>query len=178
MDDKMKSGEADRIERDAKDIIEAGQELEKARERELELTRDEASIDAQIAELQRRKEADHKGEQEARDAEEKEEQRIADDLHDIEEARGGTGGGSHPEPAPKNVTIIINTVDYEEPKGKILYQRIVSLAYPDFAAFPNATYSIIYERGPKNNTQGVLSRDGSVEITNGMRFRVKRTGES
>lgn len=76
------------------------------------------------------------------------------------------------------IQIVINTKDYEEPKGKITYQRVVELAYPDFARFPNATYSIIYERGASDNPQGVLSKDGSVEIVKGMRFRVKRTGES
>lgn len=76
------------------------------------------------------------------------------------------------------IQIVINTKDYEEPKGKITYQRIVELVYPDFAKHPNATYSIIYERGTSDNHQGTLSKEDSVEIVKGMRFRVKRTGES
>jgi hypothetical protein len=76
------------------------------------------------------------------------------------------------------VTITINTKDFEEPKGKITYNRMIALAYPDFAQFPNATYSIVYERGPKDKPDGTLSKGASVEIVNGMRFRVKRTGES
>jgi hypothetical protein len=76
------------------------------------------------------------------------------------------------------VQIVINTHDYEEPKGKITYNRIVALAYPDFANFPNATYSIVYERGASGNLQGTLSKGGAVEIVKGMRFRAKRTGES
>jgi len=76
------------------------------------------------------------------------------------------------------VTITINTTDYEEPKGKITYDRIVQLAYPDFGQFPNATYSIVYERGASGHATGALSKGGSVEIVKGMRFRVKRTGES
>lgn len=78
----------------------------------------------------------------------------------------------------KTVEIFINTADFHEPKGKITYDRVVALAYPDFTQFPNATYSIMYERGPKNKPEGTLSKGGSVEIVNGMRFRVKRTGES
>jgi Multiubiquitin len=78
----------------------------------------------------------------------------------------------------KSVKISINTVDHEEPKGKITYDRVVALAYPDFAQFPNATYSIIFERGSAGKPQGTLSKGGSVEIVEGMRFRVKRTGES
>ncbi len=76
------------------------------------------------------------------------------------------------------VTIVVNTRDYEEPKAKITYDRIVALAYSDFAQFPNATYSIVYEHGASGNPQGTLSKGGSVEIVKGMRFRVKRTGES
>ncbi len=76
------------------------------------------------------------------------------------------------------VTIVINTMDHNEPKGKISYDRVIGLAYPDVAQFPNATYSIIYERGASGNAQGTLSKGGSVEIVKGMRFRVKRTGES
>jgi hypothetical protein len=78
----------------------------------------------------------------------------------------------------KLVEIIINTRDFEEPTGKITYERVVQLAYPDFAQFPDATYSIVYERGASGHAQGTLSKGGSVEIVKGMRFRVKRTGES
>jgi hypothetical protein len=78
----------------------------------------------------------------------------------------------------KSVKITINTVDHEEPKSKITYDQVVALAYPDFAQFPNATYSIIFERGAAGKPQGTLSKGGSVEIVEGMRFRVKRTGES
>lgn len=81
-------------------------------------------------------------------------------------------------PPAKAVTISINTRDFDEPKGKITYDRIVALAFPDFAQFPNATYSITYERGPKANPRGTLSKGGQVQITEGMRFRAKRTGES
>ena len=78
----------------------------------------------------------------------------------------------------KLVEIDINTQPYQEPKGKISYERLVELAFPDFASFPQATYSIIYERGSANHSQGTLSKGGSVQIVKGMRFRVKRTGES
>lgn len=78
----------------------------------------------------------------------------------------------------KSTEIDINTQPYDEPKGRISYDRIVELAYPDFAQFPQATYSIIYERGSADHPQGTLSKGGSVQIVKGMRFRAKRTGES
>lgn len=88
----------------------------------------------------------------------------------------GHGGGSGN--AKNTVTITVNTTDSDEPKGKITYQRVIEIGYPDYAAYPNATYSILYERGPKPNPEGALSKGGSVVIAEGMRFRVKRTGES
>ena len=76
------------------------------------------------------------------------------------------------------VTIYINTKPYSEPRGKITYDRVVEIAYPDFAQFPQATYSIVYERGHADKPQGTLTKGGQVQIVQDMRFRVKRTGES
>jgi hypothetical protein len=80
-------------------------------------------------------------------------------------------------PTEHKVEIFINTKPFNEPKGKITYTRLVEIAYPDFAEFPNATYSIIYEHG-HGNKQGTVSKGDSIEIVKGMSFRVKRTGES
>lgn len=80
--------------------------------------------------------------------------------------------------AKNTVKVTVNTTDSNEPRGKITYQRIVEIGYPDYASFPQATYSILYELGPKPNPEGTLSKGGSVVVGEGMRFRVKRTGES
>ncbi|MFT9408560.1 multiubiquitin domain-containing protein [Acetobacter fabarum] len=178
MNDEPKPEKSDRIERDAEDIVEAGRELAEARERELKISEEESLIDAELVELQRRKAELEQKKREVQETEVKEEQRIAEDLCDIQNNHGQNGNGGSPGPCKDEVTITINTVDFEEPKGTISYQRVVELAYPDFASFPKATYSIMYERGPKANLQGVLSKGGSVKIDEGMRFRVKRTGES
>lgn len=95
-----------------------------------------------------------------------------------DKANSGSGQGGGSENAKNTVTITVNTTDSVEPKGKITYQRIVEIGYPDFAGYPNATYSIMYERGPKANPEGTLSKNWSVVVGEGMRFRVKRTGES
>ena len=79
--------------------------------------------------------------------------------------------------AEQLVEIFVNTKPYNEPKGKITYDRLVQIAYPDYAKYPNATYSIMYEHG-QGNAQGPLDKGESVEIVKGMSFRVKRTGES
>lgn len=78
----------------------------------------------------------------------------------------------------ENVQIFVNTKEYTEPRGKITYERVVEIAYPDFAQFPEATYSIIFERGAADKPQGTLTKGSSIQIVKGMRFRVKRTGES
>lgn len=78
----------------------------------------------------------------------------------------------------KQVKIFVNAKPFEEPKGKISYDRVIELAYPDYENFPNATYSIVYERGSSGKPQGTLTKNGEVEIVKEMSFRVKRTGES
>jgi hypothetical protein len=87
----------------------------------------------------------------------------------------GNGGAGN---AKNTVRITVNTTDSDEPRGRITYQRVIEIGYPDYAAHPNATYSILYERGPRPNPEGTLSKGGAVLIDEGMRFRVKRTGES
>ena len=94
-----------------------------------------------------------------------------------ENEKGGRGDGGA-DNAKNTVRITVNTTDSDEPRGRITYQRVIEIGYPDYAAHPNATYSILYERGPRPNPEGTLSKGGSVLIDEGMRFRVKRTGES
>jgi hypothetical protein len=77
-----------------------------------------------------------------------------------------------------DVQIFINTKELFEPRGKITGARVIELAYPDAGDFPNATYSIVYERGESDKPQGTLTKEAQVQIVKGMRFRVKRTGES
>lgn len=76
------------------------------------------------------------------------------------------------------VQIFVNTKEFNEPRGKITYDRVIAIAYPDFQQFPQATYSIIFERGEADKPQGTLTKGASVQLVKGMRFRVKRTGES
>ena len=95
-----------------------------------------------------------------------------------ENKEGGEQGNGADGNAKNTVRITVNTTDSDEPRGKITYQRVIEIGYPDHTDHPNATYSILYERGPRPNPDGTLSKDGSVVIDEGMRFRVKRTGES
>jgi hypothetical protein len=76
----------------------------------------------------------------------------------------------------KTVTIIVDGTPYEVPKkDKITYAEVVTLAYPDYRQHPEITYSVTYTRG---HHDGILPPGGSVEVKDGMEFRVNRTGQS
>jgi hypothetical protein len=76
----------------------------------------------------------------------------------------------------KTITIIVDGTPHEVPKKEqITYAEVVTLAYPDYPQHPETTYSVIYTRGQK---EGILSPGGSVEVKEGMEFRVNRTGQS
>lgn len=78
----------------------------------------------------------------------------------------------------KEVTIIVNGEPHEVEKNEITYDYVVSLAFPDFPQHPERTYSVTYERGHGNKPTGILSPGGTVNVKDGMRFKVKHTGQS
>ena len=51
----------------------------------------------------------------------------------------------------------------------------MTLAYPDYPQHPEITYSVTYTKG---HHEGILPPGGSVEVKDGMEFRVNRTGQS
>ncbi|BAX81752.1 multiubiquitin domain-containing protein [Labilibaculum antarcticum] len=78
----------------------------------------------------------------------------------------------------KEVTIFINGEPHEVEKDEITYDEVVTLAFPDFPQHPERTYSVTYERGQGNKPTGILSPGGTVKVKEGMRFKVKHTGQS
>lgn len=78
---------------------------------------------------------------------------------------------------PKFVTIIVEGIPHEWPKGKITYAEVVTLEDPLYPQHPERVYSVTYEKG-HGGKKGVLSQGGSVEVKEGMEFFVKDTGES
>jgi multiubiquitin len=78
----------------------------------------------------------------------------------------------------KTVTIIVDGAPHEVEKGKVTYAEVVTFAYPDYPQHPEIAYSVTYKRGPHSNHEGVLAPGGTVEIKEGMEFRVSRTGQS
>ena len=78
----------------------------------------------------------------------------------------------------KTVTIIVNAIPHEWPKGEITYKEVVTLEYPDYAQHPEITYTVIYKNGHNDNHEGVLPPGGSVKVKEGMIFRIKDAGQS
>ncbi len=78
----------------------------------------------------------------------------------------------------KEISIIINGEPHEIAKDDTTYDEIVTLAFPDFPQHPERTYSVTYERGHGNKPTGILSPGGTVKVKEGMRFKVKHTGQS
>ena len=77
----------------------------------------------------------------------------------------------------KAVTIVVEAVEHQWPKGEITYSEVVTLEDPDYSQHPERVYSVTYERAHGNKT-GVLPAGGSVKVKEGMVFYVKDTGES
>lgn len=79
----------------------------------------------------------------------------------------------------KILTIIVDGTPHDIPKKEeITYAEVVTLAYPDYPQHPEITYSVTYTRGQGNKPEGILAPGGSVEVKEGMSFRVDRTGQS
>lgn len=88
-----------------------------------------------------------------------------------------TSSSEHGTGKDKAVTIIVEAVEHQWPKGEITYTEVVTLEDPNYPQHPERVYSVTYERAHGSKT-GVLSPGGSVNVKEGMVFFVKDTGES
>lgn len=78
----------------------------------------------------------------------------------------------------KDVTIIVNGTDFIVAKGEISYTEVVTLSFSDFPQHPERTYSVTYSKGHSEKPEGILSPGASVKVKDGMRFKIKHTGQS
>jgi hypothetical protein len=78
----------------------------------------------------------------------------------------------------KKVTIIVDGTPHDVEKDRITYAEVVTLAYPDYPAHTEITYSVTYKRGPNANHEGILAVGGTVMVKKDMVFSVQRTGQS
>lgn len=85
---------------------------------------------------------------------------------------GGNPGQGH------TVTIYVEGIPHEWPKGEITYDEVVTLEVPDYAQHQEITYSVKYKKGEGKKPEGTLVKGESVKVTNGMEFSVSETGQS
>lgn len=79
----------------------------------------------------------------------------------------------------KEVTITINGQQHIVPKGKISYERLLSLAFDDNPpSGPNIRISITYSQGAEEQPDGSVRVGQSVKVKNGMIFDVSATNQS
>lgn len=71
----------------------------------------------------------------------------------------------------KNVTIIVNATPHEWPKGKITYQEVVNLAYPNEVVNESTTYKVSYMKKNGDKLKPLVFND-SVTVHKDMVFNV------
>jgi hypothetical protein len=77
----------------------------------------------------------------------------------------------------KTVTIVVNGRQETVAKGKLTYEEVVALAYPN-PDFQNNTYKVTYFRRTDSH-EGTLTKGGKpVEVTDGMVFTVVQSVRS
>ena len=75
------------------------------------------------------------------------------------------------------VTIIVNTREYQVEKGKISFDQVVKLAYPQPPG-QDTVYTVSYTKGNESKPTGTLVEGESVEVKDGMVFSVTATNRS
>lgn len=76
------------------------------------------------------------------------------------------------------VVVIVNTRRKEVSSGRLCFQEIVRLAFPDAAFGPDILYTVTYRAGPREDPSGDLAEGGCVGVKDGMIFNVKQTNRS
>ncbi|MET1416825.1 multiubiquitin domain-containing protein [Roseibium sp. HPY-6] len=79
---------------------------------------------------------------------------------------------------PAIICIIVNTIEeYVEP-GKISFEELAKLAFPDSEETPNTEYTVSYRKGRRDQPEGSLIAGESVKLKKGMIFDVSETDKS
>lgn len=72
----------------------------------------------------------------------------------------------------KTVSIYVNTDQFEVEHGKLTFQQVVMLAYPDKAGDPNLLFKVSYRLGRGHSELKTLAEGGEVQAQEGMIFNV------
>jgi hypothetical protein len=79
----------------------------------------------------------------------------------------------------KLVDIKVNGTTFSVSKGKMTFEEVVKLVFPDASSNPQNTYSVTYKNADnEKKPDGILVAGTSVKVKEGTRFRVSQTGQS
>lgn len=78
----------------------------------------------------------------------------------------------------KTVTIYVNTDPKQVEQGKLTFQQIVKLAFPDKATDANILFKVSYRLGRGHSDLKSLAEGGDVEAQEGMIFNVSYENRS
>ena len=78
----------------------------------------------------------------------------------------------------RRVTIYVNTDPHQVQRGKLTFQQIAKLAYPDKAGDPTILFKVSYRRGQGHSELLTLAEGADVEAQEGMIFNVSYENRS
>jgi len=80
--------------------------------------------------------------------------------------------------SPRLITIYVNTDKHQVEPGKLTFQQVVNLAYPDKAGDSNILFKVSYRLGRGHSELKTLAEGGDVEAQEGMIFNVSYENRS
>lgn len=93
--------------------------------------------------------------------------------HKMTTPQGHQDPGSH-----HMVTIYVNTDPHQVEHGKLTFEQIVKLAFPNEAGKPDILFKVSYRLGRGHSELKTLAEGGSVEAQEGMIFNVSYENRS
>lgn len=78
----------------------------------------------------------------------------------------------------KTHLIYVRGRPHEVSREKISYREVVDLGYPNGKHGPLYEYAVTWEDGPKDDPEGILKEDDTIQVVDNMRFNVKFTDKS
>jgi hypothetical protein len=76
------------------------------------------------------------------------------------------------------VTIYVNTDPFQVEHGRLTFQQIVKLAFPNEAGKPDILFKVSYRRGQGHSELMTLAEGGDVQPQEGMIFNVSYENRS
>lgn len=89
------------------------------------------------------------------------------------QSHGGQGQGPD-----RTVTIYVNTDAHQVEHGKLTFQKIVQLAFPNEAGKPDILFKVSYRLGRGHSELKTLAEGGEVQAQEGMIFNVSYENRS